>query len=84
MEKISNIEKLESDYNAFDIILRCKQIAEHLDITNIIIDNQCFEEKELLLELIEKIKTIEIEIIENPIRPEAEAWVSLAIVIVQI
>ena len=73
MEKISNIEKLESDYNAFDIILRCKQIAENLDITNIIIDNQCYEEKELLLELIEKIKTIEIEIIENPIRPEAEA-----------
>jgi hypothetical protein len=74
MEKITEIETtLDTDYNAFEVICRCKEIAEHLDVTNIIIDNQCYEEKEMLLELISKIKSLELEIIDYPIKPEAEA-----------
>ncbi len=73
MEKITEINTFDKDYNAFDVILRCKEIVDNLDITNIIIDNQCYEEKEMLLELIEKIKSLELEIIEYPFKPEAEA-----------
>tara|TARA_R100001082_G_scaffold4772_2_gene3421 strand:+ start:1948 stop:2172 length:225 start_codon:yes stop_codon:yes gene_type:complete len=74
MEKITEINtKLDTDYNAFEVIVKCKRIAEHLDLTNIIIDNQCYEEKEMLIDLIEMIKSLEIDIIDNPIRPEAEA-----------
>tara|TARA_R100000781_G_scaffold94684_2_gene59032 strand:+ start:17753 stop:17977 length:225 start_codon:yes stop_codon:yes gene_type:complete len=74
MEKITEIATtLDTDFNAFEIIVKCKRIAEHLDLTNIIIDNQCYEEKEMLIDLIEMIKSLEIDIIDNPIRPEAEA-----------
>lgn len=76
MEKITEIATtLDTDFNAFEVIERCKQIAEHLDLTNIIIDNQCYEEKEMLLELISKIKSLEIEIIsiDNMTIPEAKA-----------
>ena len=75
MEKITEINTLDSDFNAFEVIARCKQIAEHLDVTNIIIDNQCYEEKEMLLELINKIKSLELEIIsiDNMTTPEAKA-----------
>ena len=74
MEKITEITtELDTDINAYEVICRCKEIAEHLDLTNIIIDNQCYEEKEMLIELIEKIKSLELEIIDYPIKPEVEA-----------
>ena len=74
MEKITEITtELDTDINAYEIIMRCKDIAEHLDLTNIIIDNQCYEEKEMLINLIEMIKSLEIEIIKYPFKPEVEA-----------
>ena len=74
MEKITEITtELDTDINAYEIIMRCKDIAGHLDLTNIIIDNQCYEEKEMLINLIEMIKSLEIEIIKYPFKPEVEA-----------
>ena len=74
MEKITEITtSFDEEYNAYEIILQCKRIAHHLDLTNIIIDNQCYEEKEMLINLIEMIKSLEVEIITSPLKPEAEA-----------
>tara|TARA_R100001082_G_scaffold107570_2_gene81644 strand:+ start:245 stop:469 length:225 start_codon:yes stop_codon:yes gene_type:complete len=74
MEKITEITtQLDTDVNAYEILIKCKNIAEHLDLTNIIIDNQCYEEKEMLINLIEMIKSLEIEIIDYPFKPEVEA-----------
>lgn len=65
MEKITEITtSVDTDQNAFETILRCKRIAECVDITNVIIDNTCIDEKELLIELIESIRSLELEIIE--------------------
>ena len=74
MEKITEITtQLDTDVNAYEVLIKCKNIAEHLDLTNIIIDNQCYEEKEMLINLIEMIKSLEIEIIDYPFKPEAQA-----------
>ena len=74
MEKITEITtQLDTDVNAYEVLMKCKNIAEHLDLTNIIIDNQCYEEKEMLINLIEMIKSLEIEIIDYPFKPEAQA-----------
>jgi len=65
MEKITEITTgVDTDQNAFETILRCKRIAECVDITNVIIDNTCIDEKEMLIELIESIRSLELEIIE--------------------
>ena len=62
-------------YNAFDIILKCKEYAEKIDLANVILDNTSIDEKEILIKLIEGMRTIELEIIEyEPIsQPEAQA-----------
>jgi|TARA_R110002110_G_scaffold156731_4_gene352205 hypothetical protein len=65
MEKITEITTgVDTDQNAFETILRCKQLAEGVDITNVIIDNTCIDEKEMLIELIESIRSLELEIVE--------------------
>ena len=74
MEKITEIKtQLDTESNAYEVIMKCKNIANHLDLTNIIIDNQCYEEKEMLIDLIEMIKSLEIKIIDYPFKPEAQA-----------
>jgi len=75
MEKITEITSLDSDFNAFELIKKCKAIVNVLDLTNIITDNQSYEEKEMLIDLINSIKRIELEIIEVelPIIPKAKA-----------
>lgn len=65
MEKITEITTgIDTDRNAFETILRCKRLAECVDITNVIIDNTCIDEKEMLIELIESIRSLELEIVE--------------------
>ena len=65
MEKITEITTgIDTDQNAFETILRCKRIAACVDITNVIIDNTCIDEKEMLIELIESIRSLELEIVE--------------------
>ena len=39
MEKITEIDTSRMDYNAFDIIMKCKEFADSVDISNIILDN---------------------------------------------
>ena len=73
MEKVTEINTMQTEKSAFDVIIKCKEIANSLDISNIIIDNTCIDEKELLIELIESIRTLELEIIEAPFIPEAQA-----------
>tara|TARA_R110002012_G_scaffold82791_2_gene208945 strand:+ start:2361 stop:2582 length:222 start_codon:yes stop_codon:yes gene_type:complete len=73
MEKITEIDTLKADESAFEVILKCKNIASSIDICNIINDNTCIEEKEMLIDLIESIKNLELEIIEVPFIPRAQA-----------
>ena len=55
--------------------MRCKEFASQIDLANIILDNTCIDEKEMLINLIESIRNLELEIIEIevPIIPEAKA-----------
>lgn len=75
MEKINEITtKNNNDINAFDVIMQCKQLANCIDLTNIIIDNMSIDEKEMLIKVIENIRSLELEIIEQPFFiPEAKA-----------
>ena len=75
MEKITEIDTRKMDYTAFDIIMRCKEFADSVDISNIILDNTSIDEKELLIKLIEGIRSLDLQIVEyDPIpQPEAEA-----------
>ena len=75
MEKITEINTSKMDYNAFDIIMRCKEFADSVDISNIILDNTSIDEKELLIKLIEGVRSLELQVIEyDPLpKPEAEA-----------
>ena len=75
MEKITEINTSNMSYNAFDIILKCKEYAENIDLANVILDNTSIDEKEILIKLNEGMRTIELEIIEyDPIsQPEAQA-----------
>ena len=75
MEKITEIDTSKMVYKAFDIIMRCKEFADSVDISNIILDNTCIDEKELLIKLIEGIRSLDLQIVEyDPIpQPEAEA-----------
>ena len=61
------------DYNAFDIIMKCKELADSVDISNIILDNTSIDEKEMLIKIVEGIRSLELEIIEQPFIPEAKA-----------
>ena len=64
MEKINEITTDKTGANAFDIIMTCKDIANALDISNIILDNTSIDEKEMLIKLIESIRSLELEIVE--------------------
>ena len=74
MEKIKEIRTtLDTDMNAFDIIMRCKELATLIDLSNIILDNTTIDEKEILINIIEGIRSLELQIIEQPFIPEAQA-----------
>tara|TARA_X000001388_G_C2227961_1_gene121825 strand:+ start:533 stop:757 length:225 start_codon:yes stop_codon:yes gene_type:complete len=74
MEKITQIDTDNSERNAFELIMKCKEVAKHIDLSNIILDNTSIDEKEMLIYLIEGIRSLEFEIIEHePYRPEAQA-----------
>lgn len=76
MEKVNEITtKLDTDVNAFDVIMRCKELATLIDLSNIILDNTSIDEKELLIKLIEGVRSLELQVIEyDPLpKPEAEA-----------
>ncbi len=73
MEKITEIDTTNCDYNAFDVIRNCKELANCIDLSNIIIDNMSIDEKEMLIKIIEGIRSLEFEIIEQPYKPEAQA-----------
>jgi len=74
MEKIKEIRTtLDTDMNAFDIIMRCKELATLIDLSNIILDNTTIDEKEILINIIEGIRSLELQIIEQPFTPEAQA-----------
>jgi|GEM_PF-4292116 len=64
MEKVTEISTKEKDVNAFEVITRCKDFANQIDISNIILDNICIDEKEMLIKLIESLRDLELEIIE--------------------
>ncbi len=75
MEKVTEITTKEDNVNAFDVLMKCKEFASQIDISNIILDSTCIDEKEMLISLIESLRDLELEIIE--IQPnftiEAEA-----------
>ena len=74
MEKINHIETADCDKNAFEVIMMCKEMARHIDISNIILDNTSIDEKEMLIHLIEGVRSLELEIIEHePFIPKARA-----------
>ena len=64
MEKINEIRTGQADVNAFEVIMKCKNIANSLDLSSIILDNTSIDEKELLIELIEGVRSLELEIVE--------------------
>tara|TARA_R100000234_G_C4977113_1_gene168999 strand:+ start:495 stop:722 length:228 start_codon:yes stop_codon:yes gene_type:complete len=64
MEKINEIRTGHTDVNAFEVIMKCKEIANALDVSNIILDNTSIDEKEMLIKLIEYVKSLELEIVE--------------------
>ena len=75
MEKVTEIRTLETDSNAFEILVRCKEMANSIDLANIILDTTCIDEKEMLIRLIESIRNLELEVIEVrvPFIPEVQA-----------
>ena len=64
MEKVTEITTNENDVNAFDVLMKCKEFARQIDISNIILDSTCIDEKEMLINLIESLRDLELEIIE--------------------
>ena len=76
MEKITEINTKLADKSAIEVILICRELAHHIDLANVIIDNMSIDEKENLINIIEGIRSLELEIIEEPyfqIKPEVEA-----------
>ena len=75
MEKVTEISTLETDSNAFEVLVRCKEMANSIDLANIILDTTCIDEKEMLIRLIESIRNLELEVIEVqvPFIPEVQA-----------
>ena len=64
MEKVTEITTNENDVNAFDVLMKCKEFARQIDISNIILDSTCIDEKEMIINLIESLRDLELEIIE--------------------
>ena len=58
MEKIKEIKTDNIDYNAFDLMLRCKELSQQIDLSNIILDNISIDEKEMLIKIIESIMNL--------------------------
>ena len=75
MEKVTEIDTLETDSNAFEVLVRCKEMANSIDLANVILDTTCIDEKEMLIRLIESIRNLELEVIEVqvPFIPEVQA-----------
>ena len=75
MEKVTEISTLETDSNAFEVLVRCKEMANSIELANIILDTTCIDEKEMLIRLIESIRNLELEVIEVqvPFIPEVQA-----------
>ena len=75
MEKVTEINTDSCDSNAFEVIMKCKELARHIDLSNIILDNTSIDEKEMLINIIEGIRSLELEIIEYEPNfiPEAKA-----------
>ena len=74
MEKVNEITTNDCDLNAFDVIMKCKELAKNIDLANIILDNTSIDEKEMLIKIIEGIRSLELQIIEHePFIPEAKA-----------
>ena len=74
MEKITEINTNDCDKNAFEVIMKCKEVAKHIDLSNILLDNTSIDEKEMLIFLIEGLRSLELEIIGyEPYIPEVKA-----------
>ena len=74
MEKVNQINTTNSDLNAFELIMKCKELAIQIDLSNIILDNTSIDEKEMLINIIEGIRSLELEVIGfEPYIPEAKA-----------
>ena len=48
MEKIKEIRTKEENINAFDVIMKCKELARQIDLSNVILDNTSVDEKEMI------------------------------------
>ena len=78
MEKIKEIRTKEENINAFDVIMKCKELARQIDLSNVILDNTSIDEKEMIISMVEGIRSLELEIIGfEPFKPKAEAWVPI-------
>jgi|TARA_R110002020_G_scaffold138134_3_gene307925 hypothetical protein len=74
MEKVNEINTTNADLNAFEVIMKCKELATHIDLANIILDNTSIDEKEMLINIIEGIRSLELEVIGfEKFIPEARA-----------
>lgn len=75
METLTEISTTEKGKNAFEVLMECKELAKGIDISSIILDNTCIDEKEMLINIIESLRNLELTIIEVevPFIPEAEA-----------
>ena len=74
MEKVNQINTSNTDLNAFELIMKCKELAIQIDLSNIILDNTSIDEKEMLINIIEGIRSLELEVIDfEPYIPEAKA-----------
>tara|TARA_R100000664_G_scaffold13288_1_gene21267 strand:+ start:4792 stop:5016 length:225 start_codon:yes stop_codon:yes gene_type:complete len=74
MEKIKEIDTDNVNFNAFELIMKCKELSMQIDLTNIILDNTSIDEKEMLITIIESMRSLDFEIIEDPyLIPKARA-----------
>lgn len=74
MEKIKEIDTDSVNFNAFELIMKCKELSMQIDLSNIILDNTSIDEKEMLITIIEAMRSLEFEVIEDPyLTPKARA-----------
>jgi len=74
MEKVNEINTTNADINAFELIMKCKELATQIDLSNVILDNTSIDEKEMLINIIEGIRSLELEVVGfEPYTPEAKA-----------
>jgi len=74
MEKVNEINTTNADINAFELIMKCKELATQIDLSNVILDNTSIDEKEMLINIIEGIRSLELEVVGfEPYIPEAKA-----------